>query len=163
MTDKLAVIDTNVLVAISDSQDKWHKKALILLDMLKIQGVRIIYFDCVLSETVSVMARRAEEQKRSNQFPALLDNLLQNIPLENITWISLEIQKMYSDVMKLIRDHFGILNFNDSLIALSCRDLNIGAIVSFDRDFDQISWLQRISLPEDVRDNLLHSSETLKD
>ena len=163
MTDKQAVIDTNVLVAISDSQDKWHKKALILLDMLKIQGVRIIYFDCVLSETVSVMARRAEEQKRSNQFPALLDNLLQNIPLENITWISLEIQKMYSDVMKLIRDHFGILNFNDSLIALSCRDLNIGAIVSFDRDFDQISWLQRISLPEDVRDNLLHSSETLKD
>jgi predicted nucleic acid-binding protein len=150
MIEKQAVIDTNVLVAITDSHDKWHGKALILLDTLKLQGVQIIYFDCVLSETVSVMARRAEEQKRSEQFSSLLDNLLQTIPLANITWISSEIRTMYPDVMKLVRENLGILNFNDSLIALSCRALKINSIVSFDKDFDQISWLKRISLPEDV-------------
>ena len=44
----------------------------------------------------------------------------------------------------------GALNFNDALIALACRERGIPAIASFDADFDQVSWLQRLARPEDV-------------
>ena len=148
---KQAVIDTNVLVAITDSHDKWHEKAMAIFDMVNTEGLQIVYFDCVLSETISVMGRRAEEQKRSDQFPALLDRLMEKIPVENITWNSFNIRKNYLELTKLIRDYFGLLNFNDSLIAFSCRDLDIRLIISFDTDFDQIPWLQRISSPYDIR------------
>ncbi|OQY44497.1 MAG: hypothetical protein B6242_12555 [Anaerolineaceae bacterium 4572_78] len=36
----------------------------------------------------------------------------------------------------------GSLNFNDTLIALACRERDILQIASFDKDFDQIKWLQ---------------------
>jgi predicted nucleic acid-binding protein len=52
--------------------------------------------------------------------------------------------------MDLIRSSDGELNFNDSLIALACRERQIEVLASFDRDFDRISWLKRIALPEDV-------------
>jgi predicted nucleic acid-binding protein len=44
----------------------------------------------------------------------------------------------------------GVLNFNDALIALACREREIPVIASFDADFDQISWLRRWAKPEDV-------------
>ena len=45
----------------------------------------------------------------------------------------------------------GQLNFNDGLIALSCRERSIHVLASFDRDFDMIDWLARIATPEDVQ------------
>ncbi len=44
----------------------------------------------------------------------------------------------------------GELNFNDALIALSCREREISAIASFDTDFDEIGWLRRIETSDDV-------------
>jgi predicted nucleic acid-binding protein len=44
----------------------------------------------------------------------------------------------------------GNLNFNDALIALSCHHRDIPFIASFDRDFDNVPWLQRIAKPEDL-------------
>jgi predicted nucleic acid-binding protein len=52
--------------------------------------------------------------------------------------------------LDLIRSSSGELNFNDALIALACRERGIPAIASFDADFDQIPWLQRIARPEDI-------------
>jgi len=51
-----AVIDSNVLVAIIDSRDNWHTKAKALLKALETEGVSLIYFDCVLNETIGVLA-----------------------------------------------------------------------------------------------------------
>ncbi|NJN93567.1 MAG: PIN domain-containing protein [Anaerolineales bacterium] len=42
------------------------------------------------------------------------------------------------------------MNFNDALIALSCRERNITAIASFDSDFDRVSWFNRLARPEDI-------------
>jgi len=36
------------------------------------------------------------------------------------------------------------------LIALSCRYREIPLLASFDRDFDQLAWLQRIAQPNDL-------------
>ena len=43
------------------------------------------------------------------------------------------------------------LNFHDALIALACRQLGVRFLASFDRDFDQVSWLERIERPTDLQ------------
>jgi predicted nucleic acid-binding protein len=105
----------------------------------------------VLNETISVLARRAQEQRRSQQFPSLLATLLQQVPTEVIVWLSTETQRLYDRVVDLVRSTAGHLNFHDALIALSCQELSIGVIVSFDPDFDHVPWLRRIATPADVR------------
>lgn len=147
---KRVAIDTNVLVALVDSHDKWHSRAVALRDALKAAQADLLYFDPVVNETVSVLARRAEEQKRTQQFPSLLEVLLQQVPTTVITWLSAETQRLYDRVIDLIRETSGVLNFHDALIALGCQELEVAVIASFDRDFDQVSWLTRIDIPEAV-------------
>jgi len=82
---KHAVIDTNALVAVVDSRDNWYAKAQDLLNALKTEKVSEVYFDCVLNETINVLARRSEERKRSEEFPQILDELFKQVPVEMIT------------------------------------------------------------------------------
>lgn len=138
-----AAIDSNVLVALVDQHDKWHASAKALLDSIVEKAIDVVYFDCVLNETVSVMARRSEEQKRSAQFAVLLDELQKRVPQELITWISGNAQDWYSHIIELVRQSEGRINFHDALIALACKELNIPVVVSFDGDFDEISWVKR--------------------
>lgn len=145
-----AVIDANILVALVDRRDKWHPQAVALRDALIEQQARLIYFDCVVNETVGVIGRRAEEQKRSNQFGELLDDLSKQIPASSITWISREGERLHEQVMALCRAHGGRLNYNDAFMAVFCRERNIRWIISFDRDFDELPWLLRISIPDHV-------------
>ena len=44
--------------------------------------------------------------------------------------------------------HAGRLNFHDALIVLEAQHLEVPYIASFDRDFDAIVGLQRISSPD---------------
>lgn len=147
---KQAVIDSNVLIAIVDSRDNWHEKAQVLLNSLKAEEVGLIYVDCVLNETISVLARRAEEQKRSEQFSMLLDTLSNQVPVDTITWLSLETQRLYDQVIEQVRQTAGVLNFHDALIAHYCQKNEIHAIISFDKDFDLLPWLTRIAAPDDI-------------
>src|SRR3990172_5418020 len=135
-----AAIDSNVLVALVDRQDKWHAQAKALLETIIEKEIDVVYFDCVLNETVSVMARRSEEQKRSAHFSVLLDELRKRVPEELTTWISGDIQRWYSQIIGLVQQFEGRINFHDALIALACKELDINVVVSFDGDFDEISW-----------------------
>lgn len=99
---KQAVIDSNVLVALVDRQDKWHPQAQELHAALRAEVVDLVYFDCVLNETISVMARRAEEQKRTAQFPSFLSKLLQQVPVDGVTWISANIQRLFGRIVELV-------------------------------------------------------------
>jgi predicted nucleic acid-binding protein len=90
ITSKHVAVDTNVLVALVDSRDKWHASAVTLRDALKAAQGNLLYFDPVLNETVSVLARRAEEQGRAQQFPGLMDTLIQQAPTEVVVWLSSE-------------------------------------------------------------------------
>ncbi len=146
-----AAIDANVLVALIDRRDKWHYQAVALRDALVDQHARLVWFDCVLNETVGVIGRRAEEQKRSDQFGELLDDLSRRIPMSSITWISRESERLYEQVLALCRTQGGRLNYNDALMAVICREKGIRWIVSFDRDFDELPWLVRLSDPTQVQ------------
>jgi len=141
--NKCAAIDSNVLVALVDERDKWHVQAKALLNALKEEAVNVIYFDCVMNETISVLARRSEEQHRSAQFSALLDELQIQVPEDLITWVTLDTQRLYNRMIALVRQTQGRLNFQDALIALACQELEIKMLLSFDRDFDEISWMER--------------------
>ena len=63
-------------------------------------------------------------------------------PEASIIWISTETRRFYPEIIGLIRDSLGALNFNDTLVALGCRELGIECIATFDSDFDSIAWLK---------------------
>jgi predicted nucleic acid-binding protein len=72
------------------------------------------------------------------------------IPVDRITWAGSELRRMYAEVVELVRQTHGALNFNDAWIALLCREFTIDAIASFDQDFDRVGWLKRVAKPEDL-------------
>jgi len=146
----MIAIDTSVVVALADAHDKWHVQAMLLRDALLSVGARPIYFDCVINEAIGVIGRRAEEQKRSEQFERLLDELLTVIPTQAITWVSAAGERLLPDILALCRQQRGKLNYHDALMALACRELGVGFIVSFDGDFDNIIWLERVFEPAGV-------------
>jgi predicted nucleic acid-binding protein len=154
----LVSIDANVIVALLDTQDKWHAKAIALRDALLTADVHLVYFDCVISEAIGVIGRRTEEQGRPEQFIHMLDGLLTMVPEQHITWISVFAQSLFQEVLSLCRRHGGRLNFNDALIAQSCQKLSIPLIMSFDGDFDAIAWLTRIADPAAIPDLLSRGS-----
>jgi predicted nucleic acid-binding protein len=53
---KRVVIDTNVFVALVDSNDKWHSRAVALRDALKAVEAELIYFDSVVSAAKSLLS-----------------------------------------------------------------------------------------------------------
>jgi len=142
--------DTSLLVALLDPQDLWHEQAVALETAFQSSGFRAVYFDCVIAETVSIATRRLREKKRFAEIDSLLDRIIANFPPETITWIGADMPALQSDILSLVRTSQGELNFNDALIALACQEREIELIASFDRDFDQVSWLQRLAEPDDV-------------
>ncbi len=139
------VLDTSVLVGLLDSHDKWHSQAVAIRDALQEVDAVVLFVDPVVNEVVSVLARRMEEQQRTEQFAAALTRLESLISPDVIAWISAFTEQLYEQVLALVREHEGRLNFHDALIALACREMGIEHLASFDRDFDQVDWLVRVS------------------
>jgi len=147
---KQVILDTSVVVGLVDSRDVWHNAAVALRDALKVVQAETVYFDCVINEAIGVLARRAKERKRPSEFTDLLAQLVSQVPEDSIFWISAETRRFYPEIIALVRDTSGALNFHDALIALGARELGIQLIATFDGDFDHIEWLKRLTLPDDV-------------
>jgi predicted nucleic acid-binding protein len=144
------VVDTSVLVALLNPRDVWREQAMTLHDTLVASEHELLYFDCVVTEAISTVARRLIEKRRSSEIEALLTQISVRTPAGGITWILPDTPRLYPQALELIRSTSGNLNFNDALIALACRERNIVAIASFDADFDGVAWLRRWSAPEHV-------------
>jgi len=145
------IVDANVLVALLDGADTWHRTAVALYDALQEAGARMLFLDCVINETIGVLSRRVREQGRTSEFAELLSRLNALIPETRITWVYPEVPRLYADVLDLVRSSDGELNFHDALIALACRQLSVRYLASFDRDFDQVPWLERVGKPADLQ------------
>ena len=143
-------IDTSVLIGLLDPKDVWHEPATALKQALKAHGADVAVFDCVLAEAISTMARRIHEQRRTADLDRLVARILTDYPTEDILWVLPDVPVLYTEIVELVRSSHGELNFNDALIALSCRHREIPLIASFDRDFDQLSWLRRVAQPDDL-------------
>ncbi len=143
-------VDSSVLVGLINPRDLWRDRALALRDAVLTTGAELLYFDCVVTESISAAARRLQEKGRSAEVTALFDRLDAQVPRDTITWILPDVPHLYPEALDLMRSSSGALNFNDALIALACRERGIPAIASFDADFDQVPWLRRLARPEDV-------------
>lgn len=150
MPSRKVVIDTSVLVGLINPRDTWHAHAIALRGALQTADVEIVYFDCVVGEAISVVARRLEEQRRGHEFTAVLDRLRNQIPATALSWILPDVPRQFDAILDLMRTSSGALNFNDALIALACQERAIPVIASFDPDFDAVGWLKRLSQPQDV-------------
>lgn len=139
------LIDTSVLVALIDKQDKWHAQAKALEMAFAAGEYELVYADCVFAEAVSVMGRRAEEQKRSSEFDPILAVLLEQAPPHRLLWLLAEAERLVEPILTLVRSTAGQLGFNDALIALVCQELGISLIASYDKDFDRVPWFHRMS------------------
>ena len=144
VTPNRALVDSNVLIAHVNTNDSLHKAALALVEMAAQAKIEVVYFDCVVAESLSVIARRLEEKKRMNEFGALADRLFEIAPEESLEWLFPEVPRLFDAVTKLVRQTSGKLNFNDALIVTACRELGIDTILSFDADFDTIADLTRL-------------------
>lgn len=143
-------LDTNVVVGLLDTQDVWNQRALELRVALKAHDCEPVIFDCVLAEAVSILGRRTHEKRRTAQLAHLIDQLQVQFPSRMIVWLSPDWPKLYDEIVVLVKQSNGELNFNDALIALSCRLRGLQFIASFDADFDHIQWLKRIAQPADL-------------
>jgi len=142
---KKATIDANFLLALIDKKDKWHPKAKILAKTLRKKKWEVIYLDCVLNEVISVLAKRLEERKESQDLVSLLESLENLVPKEKVEWLYPNVPDLYSNIVKLIKEKEGRLNFHDALIALFIKENNSKYLVSFDQDFDEVDWIVRIN------------------
>jgi predicted nucleic acid-binding protein len=143
-------IDTSVLIGLLDPKDVWHERATALKEALKAREAHLAVFDCVLAEAVSTMARRIHEQRRSSDLDQLMTRIVVDYPPDDILWVLPDVPVLYTEIIELVRTSRGELNFHDALIALSCHHREIPFLASFDRDFDQLAWLQRVAQPEDL-------------
>ncbi len=110
----------------------------------------MIYFDCVIAEAISAVARRLHEKGRGGETADLLQRLEARMPRAAITWILPDVPRLYAETLELIRSSSGELNLNDALIALACRERSISMLASFEPDFDRLVWLKRVTAPTDV-------------
>ena len=135
MTAKISevIIDSNVFIAWLDSRDTWHKRATELIMAAQKTQARLIFLDIVINETISVIARRLEEQHRSDQFTFILDELTRQAPEEVITWLSTEFRTFYKETISLVQQTRGAMNYHDAFIAIACQAFNIPFILSFTR------------------------------
>ena len=139
-----AIMDSNVLIAHVNPNDSLHKAALALIELAAQAKLEVVYFDCVVAESLSVIARRLEEKKRMNEFGALADRLFEIAPEVDWEWLFPEAPRLFNTVIELMRQTSGQLNFNDALIVVACRELGINTLLSFDTDFDTIPDLTRL-------------------
>lgn len=143
-------LDTSVLLGLFDREDVWHVPATALVQALEQTDRTLFYFDCVLAEMVSTLARRLHEKRRDADLDDLLTQIMTRCPVEQVTWVMPDVPALYVEIMEQIRASGGELNLNDALLALSCRYRGVSCIASFDRDFDRLPWLQRVATPDDI-------------
>jgi len=142
-----AILDSNFLIALIDEKDKWRKTAISIQKVLKKKKARLVYLDCAVNETISVIAKRFEEKGRSHEFASALQKIEQAIPTESISWMYPEVRRLYPNILAVIKEHKGQLNFHDALMVLAAREMGISHIVSFDQDFDEVEGIERIGRP----------------
>ncbi|MBU6359657.1 MAG: type II toxin-antitoxin system VapC family toxin [Chloroflexi bacterium] len=138
------VIDTSVFVGMLVPNDVWHSQAIELYQTLVESGDEVIFLDCVIAESISVITRRLREKRQIVQADDILNRIMTQFPAELITWVLPDVPTYYAEIVALVQASAHRLNFNDALIATVCSKRQIEAIASFDSGFDLIATLKRL-------------------
>ncbi len=127
------ILDANVIIGHLDHYDSLHDRAEALAERIRATGDTLQIIDLTLQEAVSVLCRRATQRR---QRPPNLSQILQKVRgwfeegLVGFTQSKLE--PLFSEVLDLIEQSGGSLNYNDAaLVVLQQRGL-IGDVATFD-------------------------------
>ncbi|MCD6317737.1 PIN domain-containing protein [Candidatus Aerophobetes bacterium] len=139
------IADTNFLLGLVDSKDKWHQRSTELYQSLKVTHAKMIIFDCVANELISVIGKRFEESGRQERFKGFIEEkLMPLISKDNVVSLYKRVNEWYDRIIKLIVDSSGKLNFHDALIQIGAKEMDLQYIISFEEDFDEATNLIRI-------------------
>jgi len=127
------VLDANVIVGWLDKSDSLNARAMKLLDNIHTAGDSYLLLDFIVSEALSVMCRRACQRKsNAPDLPGILEKVKRLFQRNEIEFVERDIEGVYPDVLEIIGQSAGSLNFNDAaLIVLQQRGL-IGDVATFD-------------------------------
>ena len=62
-----------------------------------------------------------------------------------ITWVGGEAARLFDEILDLVAKTEGKLNFNDAFLVLLQRERRIGALATFDGDFDSVPGFERVA------------------
>ncbi len=127
------VLDANVVIGWLDEYDSLGGRASKVVQDILAAGDILLLLDFVVAESISVICGRASERKRNiPDLPAILDKVNRWYQRNEIEFLQRELEELYPDVLDVIRQSGGALNFNDAaLVALQLRGF-IGDVATFD-------------------------------
>lgn len=136
------LVDSSFLIAQLDERDTHHKTAKTIHELFRNQGVSYLYLDCVVNETITVLARRARERK-VDPVP-IIRRVRGEFPSGRLTWTGPELPRLWDPALDILEEYRGQLSLHDCLIILIAREEAIPWVASFDRGFDQVDGLRRV-------------------
>jgi predicted nucleic acid-binding protein len=127
------VLDANVIVGLLDEYDSLSGRATRVLEEVHSAGDSQLLLDFVVAEAISVICRRASERKKNiPDLPAVLDQVNRWYQRDQIEFVQGMLEGIYPDVLDIVKQSDGSLNFNDAtLVALQRRGF-IGEVATFD-------------------------------
>ncbi len=123
------IADSSYFVALADSRDKWHKRAL-RLDV----PAKLIITDLVVAESITIVGERGGGKAARTLYEYFVDDC-------EVVFVDAE---LLDEAMALHLQYDGTLSVADcASVALMSRE-GIGEIVSFDSDFDKVRGIRRV-------------------
>jgi predicted nucleic acid-binding protein len=136
------LVDASFLVAQMDERDVHHRTARALHELFRKRDVAYIHLDCVMNETVTVLARRAVERKVDPR--PIIRRLRREIPKEMLDWTGPELPRLWERALDTLEEYEGRLSFHDCLLILVSQEGSIEWVASFDQSFDHVSGVKRV-------------------
>lgn len=125
-------VDSSYYIAIADTKDQWHKKALELSEYIETNISVVSSF--IISEVVTEIGRRSGGKVAYNLYNYFTDNC-------KIIYID---RDMLSESMEIVLKYDGTFSLADAASVAIMDNMKIGEIVSFDSDFDKVDFINRI-------------------
>jgi len=125
-------VDSSYYIAIADTKDQWHKKALELSEYIETNISVVSSF--IISEVVTEIGRRSGGKVAYNLYNYFTDNC-------KIIYID---RDLLSESMEIVLKYDGTLSLADAASVTIMDNMKIGEIVSFDSDFDKVDFINRI-------------------
>ena len=123
------IADSSYFVALADSRDKWHKRAL-RLDV----PAKLIITDLVVAESITIVGERGGGKAARTLYEYFVDDC-------EVVFVDAE---LLDEAMALHLQYDGTLSVADcASVAVMSRE-GIGDIVSFDSDFDKVRGIRRV-------------------
>ncbi len=125
-------VDSSYYIAIADTKDQWHKKALELSEYIETNISVVSSF--IISEVVTEIGRRSGGKVAYNLYNYFTDNC-------KIIYIN---RDLLSESMEIVLKYDGTLSLADAASVAIMDNMKIGEIISFDSDFDKVDFINRI-------------------